>query len=73
MGSGTAGDLEDDEDALEDDEEPLVHGRRRRKVAFMPSFGACPCLGCRDVPRLDGDCVMKIRRTPSTTADTGFG
>ncbi|KAG6889760.1 hypothetical protein C0995_014687 [Termitomyces sp. Mi166 len=31
----TAGDLEDEED--EDEDDGLVHGRRKRKVAFMPS------------------------------------
>ncbi|EJC99988.1 uncharacterized protein FOMMEDRAFT_22463 [Fomitiporia mediterranea MF3/22] len=34
----TTGDLEE-EDLGDDDEDELVHGRRRRKVAFMPSLG----------------------------------
>ena len=33
----TTGDLEDEE--LEDDDDELIHGRRKRKVAFMPSPG----------------------------------
>lgn len=33
----SAGDLEDDED----DESGLVHGRKKRKVAFTPSVGMC--------------------------------
>ncbi|KAF9233857.1 P-loop containing nucleoside triphosphate hydrolase protein [Melanogaster broomeanus] len=33
----TTGDLEDEEDDVED-EDALVHGRRKRKVAFMPSL-----------------------------------
>ncbi|KAF8513009.1 P-loop containing nucleoside triphosphate hydrolase protein [Hysterangium stoloniferum] len=36
LNQSTTGDLEDDEDAPED--EALVHGRRKRKVAFMPSL-----------------------------------
>ncbi|KAH8108653.1 P-loop containing nucleoside triphosphate hydrolase protein [Phellopilus nigrolimitatus] len=35
----TTGDLEEDDDCEEDEEDALVHGRRKRKVAFMPSIG----------------------------------
>lgn len=35
----TTGDVEDVED--DDDDEGLVNGRRKRKVAFLPSLGEC--------------------------------
>lgn len=34
----TTGDVEDEQDE-EEDGDSLVHGRRKRKVAFMPSLG----------------------------------
>ncbi|KAF8585402.1 P-loop containing nucleoside triphosphate hydrolase protein [Ramaria rubella] len=34
----TTGDLDEDEEAVEEDQQQLVHGRRKRKVAFMPSL-----------------------------------
>ena len=37
MNFSTTGDLEDDEE--EDEGDGLVHGRRKRKVAFLPSLG----------------------------------
>lgn len=44
----TTGDLEVEED---DDEDSLVHGRRKRMVQFMPSLGrslcVCPILGAQ--------------------------
>jgi hypothetical protein len=41
LNQSTTGDLEDDEEALEDD--ALVHGRRKRKVAFLPSLSKHLC------------------------------
>ena len=38
LNQSTTGDL-DDEEMDEDDEDELDHGRRKRKVAFMPSPG----------------------------------
>jgi mitochondrial chaperone BCS1 len=38
MTQSTTGDLEDEE-AEEENEDVLVHGRKKRKVAFMPSLG----------------------------------
>lgn len=40
LNQSTTGDLEDDEEIPED--EALVHGRRKRKVAFMPSLSKYP-------------------------------
>ena len=37
MNFSTTGDLEDEEE--EDEGDGLVHGRRKRKVAFLPSLG----------------------------------
>lgn len=38
MNQSTSGDI--DEEDEEEDESALVHGRRKRKVAFMPSVGS---------------------------------
>lgn len=38
MTQTTTGDLDEDEEEVEDDD-TLVHGRKKRKVAFMPSLG----------------------------------
>lgn len=38
MNQSTSGDLNDEEQE-ESDEDELTHGRRKRKVAFMPSLG----------------------------------
>lgn len=39
MTQSTTGDLDEDEQEEDDDDASLVHGRRKRKVAFMPSLG----------------------------------
>lgn len=59
----TTGDLED-----EDDEECLIHGRKKRKVAFMPSAGVCARrhLGIHLIS------IAKTRHTQYITVGTGF-
>ena len=39
LNQSTTGDLDDEEEMDEEDENELDHGRRKRKVAFMPSPG----------------------------------
>lgn len=47
MSQSTAGDLEEEE---EEEGDELVHGRRKRKVAFMPSLGTFPDFRCIEFP-----------------------
>jgi chaperone BCS1 len=43
MTESTTGDLEDEEAVEEESNgDVLVHGRKKRKVAFMPSLGQVP-------------------------------
>lgn len=37
-------DVIDSEDEEDEDDDTLVHGRRKKKVAFLPSFGKSGCL-----------------------------
>ena len=65
----TAGDLEDDEG----DGDALVHGRRKRKVAFMPSFGKLFRACSAPVSRVLMKSGFQIRPIQFTITGTGSG
>lgn len=65
IAQSTSGDLEDSE---EEDNAALVHGRKKRKVSFLPSTGVVS-----SSPKLFS-CLrfIKTRLTRYTTVATGF-
>jgi hypothetical protein len=74
MLQSTTGDLEDDEE--EEVDETLVHGRKKRKVAFMPSLGAQNVIFVRKssqakVKRVCRPSFTQIPHTRSITAVIG--
>lgn len=69
MTQSTTGDLEEEEDETEQGE-VVLHGRKKRKVAFMPSLGTF-----KSDRRPHANFILitlKTRLTPSTTMVIGF-
>jgi hypothetical protein len=76
MLQSTTGDLEDEEE--EEVDEALVHGRKKRKVAFMPSLGAQHVIfvcnsSQAQVKRVCCPFFTQIPHTRSITAVIGCG